>query len=410
MSPAHRLARVLSWLVLALVASLAQAQSLPATTAVDDSAPRIGVVTMTPGTDYWARFGHDAIVVSDPVSGQQLSYNYGYFDFDQPGFFARFLRGKMLYQLVVMPLDQDLASYAAEGRGASLQWLNLTPAQARAVLQYLNWNALPENADYHYDYFTANCSTKVRDVLDRALDGELKNQLSGRSHGLSYRSEALRLADGVWWMYLGMHVALSDFADKPLSLWQEAFVPRRLADALDETRASDGTALVSARAQLLPDRLGLEAESPTRLRGLFIALGVILALALGFLLRPTAGTSQRRLGTVLSMSFWLLCSSGGLVLLGVWLLTSHTAGWGNENLLLLNPLCLALLPTLPSLARGRDVGTLLRMLTWLILAAAAFALFLRFLPFRLQENTDFVVLLLPAHIVLAWRLLGRKPS
>src|SRR3546814_1852878 len=44
------------------------------------STPRIGVATMQPGTIFFERFGHDAIVVIDPATGAATSYNFGFFD------------------------------------------------------------------------------------------------------------------------------------------------------------------------------------------------------------------------------------------------------------------------------------------------------------------------------------------
>lgn len=405
-----RLIRLLLAWLLASLATAASAQGLATVGNENEAAPRIGVITMTPGQEYWSRFGHNAIVVDDPASSQRLSYNYGYFDFDQPNFFLRFLRGQMLYRLVVMPLDEDLRAYAYEGRGVQLQWLHLTPAQARSVAQYLEWNARPENADYHYDYFTANCSTRVRDVLDRALDGDLARQLSGRSRGLTYRAEALRLGAGVWWLYLGMHVALSDAADRPLSLWDEDFVPQRLAESLERVSANDGTPLVAARVDLLPDRLGLERSAPPQLRWPFTGIGLGLALVLLFLLRDAAGRYQRWAGTLVAGAFWLLCGLGGVILACLWALTGHVAIYANENLLLLNPLCLALLPALPAMARNTPVARTWQVIAMLVLISATLALFLGFLPFRLQHTGDFVVLLGPAHAALAWRLTRRKTS
>ena len=55
------------------------ARDTPASTAAG-AAPRIGVLTMQPGSVFFERFGHDAIVVVDPASGQATSYNFGYFD------------------------------------------------------------------------------------------------------------------------------------------------------------------------------------------------------------------------------------------------------------------------------------------------------------------------------------------
>lgn len=389
----------------ALLALFTSIGSVAAQEQAGHATPRIGVVTMTPGEEYWARFGHNAIVVDDPARGLRISYNYGYFDFDQPGFLRNFLRGDMRYRLVAMTLEDDLGSYADEGRGATLQWLDLTPEQAASVRDFLAWNALPENAEYRYDYFTDNCSTRVRDVIDRALDGDLARQLSGRSHGLTWRAEALRLGADLLPMRLGMHVGLGPRADRPLSIWDEAFVPMRLADALDRASGSDGRPLVAEKMALLPDRLHLERPAAPTQRLTMALTGGILALALVVLLRPSASPRQRLAGSALAGVFWLTCGLGGLVLLALWAGTDHRAAWGNENALLLNPLCLVLLAALPALAKGTTSGSALRSIGLLVLGCAALVLFFRFLPFRIQNNGDFIVLLAPVHAVLAWRLM-----
>src|SRR5690606_21863494 len=111
------------------------------------AAPRIGLVTMQPGEVYWSRFGHNAILVQQPsaTGGAPRStlYNYGYFDFAEPGFLLRFLQGKMQYQLAALPAAEDLASYRAEGRGAILQWLAFDADEAGALARFLEWNARP---------------------------------------------------------------------------------------------------------------------------------------------------------------------------------------------------------------------------------------------------------------------------
>src|SRR3546814_18202698 len=76
--------------------------------------------------------------------------------------------------LAALPVSEDLACYAAVGRGVDVLWLDIPAASAYELAQFLAWNALPENAYYHYDYFTDNCSTRVRDALDKALGGALR--------------------------------------------------------------------------------------------------------------------------------------------------------------------------------------------------------------------------------------------
>ena len=158
------------------------------------AAPRIGVATMAPGEVFFERFGHNAIVVVDPASGDAISYNFGFFDPGEADFVGNFARGHMMYYLVALPFEQDLMQYRESGRGVSLQWLDMEPAQAQALADALAERARPENARYRYDYFTSNCSTQVRDALDAALGGRLKSQLAGRSRGNTFRSEAVQAA------------------------------------------------------------------------------------------------------------------------------------------------------------------------------------------------------------------------
>ncbi|HBN53027.1 MAG TPA: hypothetical protein DD456_02990, partial [Stenotrophomonas sp.] len=147
------------------------AQAAPAAGDPMPRAPRIGVVTMQPGEVFFERFGHDALVVADPDGRPAVSYNFGFFDPSEPDFIGNFVRGRMMYYLVALPLDEDLAQYRDAGRGAAIQWLDLPPQQARALADDLAERSRPENARYRYDYFTANCSTMVRDALDRAMGG-----------------------------------------------------------------------------------------------------------------------------------------------------------------------------------------------------------------------------------------------
>ncbi|WP_340568191.1 DUF4105 domain-containing protein [Stenotrophomonas sp. G106K1] len=402
----HRGLILTLWLALCLLATAlplaAFAQAAAVSTASDAPAPRVGVVTMQPGTVFFERFGHDAIVVLDPVSGEAISYNFGYFDPSEQDFIGRFVRGDMMYYLVALPLQQDLSYYDETGRGASVQWLDITPAQARSLAADLAERAKPENARYHYDYYTANCATMVRDTLDKALGGGLHSQLSGRSRGNTYRSESVRLASPAPWMWLGFDIGLGPFADQPLSRWQEAFVPMRLADALRQARNSDGRPLVQSEQELLPHRIDPEPKEfarhwwPWLLCGLVIAAGVLVL------------RNRPRLLAGLALPLWLLCTIAGGLLVFLWGFSTHYAAWANRNLLLLSPLCLLLLPGAISLLRRRVPGRMFRIVLWLVAVQAVAALVLHWLSLQAQYNVQWIVLLLPVHAALAW-VLGRRP-
>lgn len=391
--------RLFAALLLALVAGFAQAR----TTAPAAQPLRIGVVTMGPGEIFWERFGHDAIVVDEPARGEPISYNFGFFDLAEDGFIGRFVRGEMQYMLVALPLQQDMQYYREVGRGATVQWLDLTPAQARQLADALMENAKPENARYRYDYYTDNCSTRVRDALDRALGGALRRQSSGRSSGDTYRSESLRLAAPAPWMWLGFDIGLGPYGDRPLSRWEQAFLPRRLADDLREVKLDDGRPLVIAEETLLPQRLAAEPVEQTRRLWPWLLAGI--ALATGVLL--SARRAPRALAGF-AFAFWLLCGLVGLVLVLGWSFTEHRALWANRNALLFDPLCLLLLPGAWALLRGREPPARFRTLLVVVAALAALALLPLWLQAQPQRNGNWVALLLPIHAAFAWAWATRK--
>ena len=360
------------------------------------AAPRIGVMTMQPGEIFFERFGHNAIVVDDPALAEPVSYNFGFFDMEEPDFMSRFVRGDMRYRLVALPLSQDLAYYREVGRGVSVQWLDLDEAQARALADALAENARPENAVYRYDYFTDNCSTRVRDALDAALGGTLQREFTSRSRGNTFRGDAVRLASPAAWMWLGFDLGLGPSADRPNSLWQDAFVPMRLADALAGLRLEDGRPLVSGTEQLLPHRLRAEPAETPRPWWPWLLAGLLLAAGIGML-----GRTRRAALAAAALPFWTICGLLGLVMLALWGFTDHRAAWTNHNLLLLSPVALLLLHGGWRIARGRDAGPVFRVLAWIVAVCAVIALFLHLLPVLPQRNAHWIALLLPVHLALA---------
>ncbi|KGO99508.1 DUF4105 domain-containing protein [Novilysobacter defluvii] len=377
-----------------LLSALALLSLLLATAA--GAAPRIAVLTMQPGEVFFERFGHNALVVADPATGAATSYNFGYFDPTEPGFITGFIRGEMQYQLVALPLEQDLAYYRDVGRGVDIQWLDLEPDVATELAAQLEWNARPENARYGYDYFLDNCSTRVRDALDEALGGSLRSQMAG-SRGSSYRSEATRLARPEPMMWLGFDLGLGPASDRPLSLWEEAFVPMRLQAQLRRARNAEGRPLVSHEERILPHRLPPEpAELPRRWWPWLLG-GVLVAAGAGWL-----AVRRPRLGGAFALVFWSLCSVLAALMLFIWLGTEHRFGWANRNLLVFSPVCVLLLPGAIAWIRGRVSGRWFRALLWVPVCTTIAAGFVYGLSRFPQQDLHWILAVLPVHVALAW--------
>lgn len=398
-------------LLIISVALPLQAQEAPRTDL------EISLLTFGPGEVYWQRYGHNALLVRDPASGAAAVYNYGIFDFGEKNFLLNFARGRMQYRLAADSLDQTMALYRSEGRSILEQRLDLDPQARVRLAGFLEWNARPENARYPYDYFLSNCSTRVRDALDQVLGGELQRQASARITAHTWRGEVSRLSAPDRLMMLAMDAGLGPATDRPLNLWQAAFVPAHLAQALRELRLStpDGARrpLVGAERVLYPGQLPEPAAVPPDFRLSFLGAGLLLALLLGVLgildqLRWRLAARRAFFGIALVLS--LVFGLSGLLLAALWGLTAHWASWGNPNILLFNPLWLLLVTAWwqARLPGWRPAPWAQALLTLIVLGAAA-TLALRLLPALSQQNLHWIALLLPPQAVLLWVILQRRP-
>src|ERR1700748_1654673 len=76
----------------------------------------VSLVTYGPGAIYWERFGHNAIRIRDPVSGESVDFNYGVFDFEDRTFLWNFARGHMRYMIDAEYSDVNQQEYIDAGR------------------------------------------------------------------------------------------------------------------------------------------------------------------------------------------------------------------------------------------------------------------------------------------------------
>ncbi|MHB8447626.1 MAG: lipoprotein N-acyltransferase Lnb domain-containing protein [Rudaea sp.] len=372
----------------------------------------VALITFGPGTELWERFGHNAILIADRASGVQRLYNYGMFDFAQKDFYLNFARGRMLYRIAVDDPAEEFPQYRAAGRWIVEQDLNLTPAQRAKLSDYLAWNARPENAQYHYDYFTANCATRVRDALDMTLGGAIHAQLIAPSRGFTYRMDALRLMRPDPVLMVLMDAGLGPFADTRLSYWAESFVPMEFMRYVREVkvRGADGALvpLVARETVIYPGRLPEPPAFPPDWVWQALAIGVLSGFGLLALARRRMRAWARATFATSATLIALVCGVSGLVLIGLWTLTDHVAAWHNENILLLNPLCLLLLPAWFASARAQwQPSRFVKATSFLIAFLAALEFFLKIYPSFPQDNRFWIALLLPIHAVLAavvnWR-------
>lgn len=373
---------------------------------------RVSLLTFGQGSLFWEVFGHNAIRIRDASRGLDVAYNWGVFDFRQPGFLRRFLLNDPLYSAEAWPGQGMIDAYVQADRTVWEQELALTPAQRIALREFAEWNAREENKHYRYDYFRDNCSTRVRDAIDRALGGALTRAL-GDTTRLSYRGESLRLMGGRLAAYAGMDVALGNPADRRLTQWEASFIPMRLRDYLRGVRVADGAggtrSLVQSERVLYQARRAPERESPPHRVPGFLFAGAAIAALIVWLARGAERGSRgarRAVATLASIS-GTLGGLFGVVLTVAWAATSHAYWYRNENLLQFSPIALFLAVLAPLALRAGASERTRRAARRVSLALAVLSVtgfVVQPLPGFDQSNGNPIAAALPVHLAVAWAM------
>ena len=368
----------------------------------------IYLVTMGVGDEIWERFGHDGIRIVNATTGTDTVYNWGTFDMSQPNFIQRFMTGNTQYWMQGDGMDETMARYRYLDRSVWVQELDLTPAERVAVKDFIAWNARPENLYYRYDYYNDNCATRVRDVLDRFLGGQLKERLASRLTTGTYRFHTQRSLQWDRAVALGTDIGLGELADRPLTEWQAAFLPEQLRDFVKgvQIRRADGTVrpLVKSEQTLYAARRDALPSTPpdTLLRNLMIGLAIAAALFLSAFWARGGGRLPRITFATVSTIWAALNGFLGVVLIVGWTATRHVFMVRNENVLQFDPLALVLAVVLPlAISWGKAVNAA-RTLSLVVAVVAVVGFAMQMLPWFNQTNGAIIALTLPAHLVLAW--------
>ncbi len=309
---------------------------------------QVSVLTGSPGSDLYSAWGHTAIRITDwgqtpPVD---WTYNYGTFQFSE-GFYARFMRGQLDYRLAKSPFAAFLKNYMNTDRAILEQVLDITADDARALIDFLEWNHLPENRTYSYKFLHDNCSSRALLALERAWGSRLTihcEKDEAFRQNVTYRQALEPYIQGDPWAEAGIDFILGSRVDQKMPACGSSFLPDGLMAQLQQIEL-DGRSIAGNPEELLPPQRPWFRSVNTSfwLHPLFYTVVVLMWTLVWTAFRWALSRKdqvidgwKRRAGKEIQ---WLAGALGILLLL-MRTATDHQDTWANWNLVWASPILL----------------------------------------------------------------------
>tara|TARA_B100000767_G_scaffold150083_1_gene141329 strand:+ start:3 stop:1181 length:1179 start_codon:yes stop_codon:yes gene_type:complete len=306
----------------------------------------ISVLTIGPGSSLSDSFGHSAIRIQDKSKNYDLVFNYGIYDFNDPKFYSNFIRGYLNYSLGVSYFKDFKSSYILNNRYIKEQVLLLPDSIKQIIVDRLIFNSKPENKNYLYDYFSNNCSTIIKDIIDESLvkyDYQNNYIVENKSKN-TYRRLIYENIDKNSWGSLGIDICLGSYIDQEIDAKKNTFLPEYLFNYLNSSfyKLSDldnGIKLVKK-----VNYINKKKEYPNlNIDNLFYSPLFIFIVLSSLLMFLNISYLKNKKNHLLLQSTHIITSAIGFLLLFLWFYTDHYASEYNYNLLWANPLNIILI-------------------------------------------------------------------
>jgi len=113
-----------------------------------------------------------------------------------------------------------------------VQEINLGPEEKIRLIELINENLQPENIEYLYDFFYDNCSTRIRDLLEKVLGNSLMYPPDDPKEVFSFRIMAGKYQKLYPWLNTGIDMILGTPCEKKAHLRDRMFLPIEMQKGL----------------------------------------------------------------------------------------------------------------------------------------------------------------------------------
>lgn len=296
----------------------------------------ISLLTCSPGQEIYAKFGHSGIRINDPVTKNDLVFNYGIFSFNTENFYYKFIKGETDYYLGVHPTDMFLFEYDERNSMVWEQILNLTPLEKRKIIDALIDNYRPENRIYRYNYVFDNCATRPRDKILNNVTGYV--QLQNTTESKTFRQWVGGYVGHDTWLKFGIDMVLGMAADKTTQQYESLFLPEVLMNEFERakiiTKNNENNRNLVKETRIIVNSDVTESQSSMLITKPFVVFSALLLLGI---LLSLYEQRTKKYYTILDSILLLGTGLAGIIVFYLMFISLHPLVKNNLNILWLNP-------------------------------------------------------------------------
>ena len=127
-----------------------------------------------------------------------------------------------------------LHSYFFEQRYVYSQRINLNSKELRKLTELINENLRPENIKYRYDFFYDDCSTRIRDLLEKSIGDKLMYPPPETGKLPTFREMVAKYQDPYPWLKFGVDLIMGSTSDKKAHFRDQMFLPIDMKNGLSK--------------------------------------------------------------------------------------------------------------------------------------------------------------------------------
>jgi hypothetical protein len=301
------------------------------------------LLTCGAGTETYSIYGHSALLIVIPEQKTDTVFNWGIFDVSTRNFAWKFAKGRLEYKVGGESLNRFLSFYFYEKRYVISQRINLEPIEIRKLISLINENLKPENASYRYDFFYDDCSTRIRDLLEKAIGEKLLYPPAETGKVPTFRAMVGKYQKPFPWLNFGIDLIMGSPGEKKASFRDRMFLPIDLKNGLSETSINRNGKMTP---MLQNPELILDFEAPVVKQNFLMSPVSVFTLLLILVLIMSAKLRSRKANINIDIAVYSVFSVLALMMIFFNFFTDHQQMRWNLNILWLNPFLIVCLVTL----------------------------------------------------------------